>query len=800
MATAGDVNGDGYADVIVGAWLFDNGESDEGRAFVFLGSAAGLGSSPAWTAESDQASANFGISVATAGDVNGDGYSDIIAGAQLYDNGQLNEGRVFVYLGSPSGPVTTPSWGSVSNQLQESLGWSTASAGDVNGDGFSDVVVGAPEYDNGHTDEGRALLYLGSASGLTTTPAWTFEGDQDGICFGISVASAGDVNGDGYADVIVGASGRHPGGGVSATTGRAFVFLGSASGLAPTPAWMVTSDQDLDALGHSVASAGDVNGDGYSDVIVGAYLYDNPEIAEGRAYVYLGSPSGLANSPAWTAESDQASATFGFAVATAGDVNADGYSDVLVGAQKYDDSTSIRGGRVYLFLGSASGLSTLPAWTDGHPTLLSTFGYAVGTAGDVNGDGYSDFIVGAPFWPGGLANGQAVLYLGASSGSPVGTWSIIGATGDFLGVAVGTAGDTNNDGYGDVLVSSVSFSALQIFYGSSAGPAATAGWTAGYFTVPDSCELGDSLATAGDVNGDGYPDIIAGDSCGGLAGGGSAHVFYGSEGGGVLRHLRQARTDDTAPIAYLGKSDSETDFLLKERGVTPAGRGRVRLQFEVEPLGTLFDGTGLGATPLTDTGTPGGSGSAVDLSELAGGLTENSFYHWRARIVSSDPFFPRSPWMTLEGKSMTETKLRSGGCIDGDGDGYGTLGDPSCLSLTPDCSDSDATAWDTPGAVLNLRFTSATTLAWEPPANPGALSSSIVYDTLGSTDPDDFLSLSTLCVESDDGWDTEATITAIPPLGQMYIYLTRAENACPSGSGPLGFDSQGNPRTGRVCP
>ncbi len=100
VATAGDVNGDGYSDVVVGAWLYDNVENDEGRAFLYLGSAAGLAASPAWTAESNQEFAFFGISVATAGDVNGDGYSDVVVGAYGYDNGESNEGRAFLYLGN----------------------------------------------------------------------------------------------------------------------------------------------------------------------------------------------------------------------------------------------------------------------------------------------------------------------------------------------------------------------------------------------------------------------------------------------------------------------------------------------------------------------------------------------------------------------------------------------------------------------------------------------------------------------------------------------------------------------------
>src|SRR5262245_8230060 len=156
VSTAGDVNGDGYSDVIVGAFYYDNGQTDEGRAFVYHGSASGLGSSPAWTAEGDQASAYFGDSVSTAGDVNGDGYSDVVVGARDYDNGpDVNEGRAYVYHGSVSGLATSPAWTAVSNQAFAGFGWSVSTAGDVNGDGYSEVIVGAALYDNGQTDEGR---------------------------------------------------------------------------------------------------------------------------------------------------------------------------------------------------------------------------------------------------------------------------------------------------------------------------------------------------------------------------------------------------------------------------------------------------------------------------------------------------------------------------------------------------------------------------------------------------------------------------------------------------------------------
>ena len=122
VASAGDVNGDGYGDVIVGAFEHDNGQTNEGRAYVYLGSAAGLGTVPAWTAESDRSGARFGISVATAGDVNADGYSDVIVGAHRYSQGQLGEGRTFLYLGSATGPAATPAWTAEPNQFWADFG------------------------------------------------------------------------------------------------------------------------------------------------------------------------------------------------------------------------------------------------------------------------------------------------------------------------------------------------------------------------------------------------------------------------------------------------------------------------------------------------------------------------------------------------------------------------------------------------------------------------------------------------------------------------------------------------------
>jgi hypothetical protein len=299
--------------------------------FVYYGSPSGLSLNPDWTAEGDQDSADFGFSVASAGDVNGDGYSDLIVGAPSYSAAQERAGKVFVYYGSPSGPSAIPDWTVESDQSRAVFGISVASAGDVNGDGFSDIIVGADSYDDGQTDEGRAFLYLGSVSGLSLSAAWTAESNQDAAYFGNSVATAGDVNGDGYSDVIIGADNfTHD----QLFEGGAFVYLGSANGLALTPAWSADSDQDYGSFGSAVASAGDVNGDGYSDVIVGATFYESDlnQRNEGKAYVFLGSASGLALTPTWTAESNRKNTALGSSVAGAGDVNADGFDDFIIGA------------------------------------------------------------------------------------------------------------------------------------------------------------------------------------------------------------------------------------------------------------------------------------------------------------------------------------------------------------------------------------------------------------------------------------------------------------------------------------
>ncbi len=628
VASAGDINGDGYADVIIGAYSFDDGaNANEGRSFVYYGSATGISASPISNQDGgSQADMLFGISLASAGDVNGDGYSDIVIGASQYNGSQIREGRAFVYHGSADGLSTVV--GAVfshNNQADAQRGYFVNSAGDVNADGYSDVLVSARLYDDGFTDEGVVYVYHGSASGIATTPNYTLDdANQAGARFGSSASFAGDINGDGYGDVIVGAD-RYDNG--NTDEGAAFIYYGSATGLAALPAVILDgANQNTASFGFSVAAAGDVNADGFSDVVVGAYQYDDVSSTnEGRAYIYHGSASGIANTPTTVLDNNQSGGNMGVAVNGAGDVNGDGYGDVLVGAWLQDDDFNNEG-VVFVYHGGALGISSSPAYILNDCDQLSGFfGTYVSTAGDLNGDGFSDVIIGAYNASGPVytSDGTAYIYHGSPTGlaaSPAIMLADGGSNGALYGVGVGSAGDVNGDGYSDVVVGSSYFDGdftdeggAFIYYGSPSGVSATpdislqpANQTVASF--------GFKATSAGDVNGDGYSDVVIGASLydNGATNTGNAYLYYGNVSRGYRNNLRLYNSDLVTPIQQSNLSDPNL-FGLGLFQKSPLGRQSAKLVWERVGNGVPFSGNPIANSvaftgkqfPFTDLGTSG---------------------------------------------------------------------------------------------------------------------------------------------------------------------------------------------------
>ncbi len=599
---AGDVNGDGRGDV----FCLDTSSA---RVTVLHGCPSpdlvpvAVGS-PLVLQPSLPSS--FGASCTASGDINGDGLSDLLVGAPNHSSGEVDEGAVHLFISSAAGYPSVPTWSFESNSVGALLGTSVSFAGDVDNDGYMDVLVGAPGYGNGQSAEGRAYLFRGTASGvLASSPAWTFESNDANAELGASVAAAGDTDGDGRADVILGAPGDRAG---ATDRGAAYVFLGRAAGaLGSVPAVVLDGGQNSSRFGTSVSTAGDPNRDGFSDVLIGAPGWTSGQPGEGAAFLFLGSNSGPFATAAWVSEGGLGNAEFGTAVAAAGDVNSDGFSDVLIGAPGFAATTL--GGAVFVHFGSPG---AAPFTTTPQTVTLGTAGAGLGRAlahaGDVNNDGFSDALVGAP----GLGSGQVLLYLGASSGlvtPPAMSWG-------NPGTSVCAGGDWNGDGFSDLVTA---------FPGSGAG---------------------------------GQVELYVGSS------------LYGSRSSHQQRRLDDTqaimilgRSESTAGIRFQGAAENHFQF-----AGTTAGRERYRIEYELKPLQSDLNGTSLGHIPVVgfvDSGVPTLPANTLSLP-IAGLSTLNS-YAWRQRFNLAHPLFPRTTWRAPQGNGLREKKF--GTALDCNGNG-----------------------------------------------------------------------------------------------------------------------------------
>ncbi len=511
IATAGDVNNDGYDDFLMCAPQNDMNGSNSGAVYLYLGS-PDIGSAPSLTFYGEGVNSYFGVCAATAGDVNNDGNDDIIIGA----SGSDITGKAFVYFGSAvmdNVPDIIMTGG-----VNENFGFSVSTAGDFNNDGFDDVLVGA-RYTNGNT--GSCFLYLGG-SPMDAIADLTMTGETPESYFGGSAAAVKDMNNDGYDDFMIGAYGYN------SFIGRAYLYFGSAvinnsvdmTFQGSTEVWGGSTQS---AFGISVSSAGDVNGDTYPDLIIGGdrYFYEF-----GRADIFFGGPGmDTVSDVRLIGESGNAHSFLGRSVSSLGDVNNDGFSDVVVGLPGYSWWTDR--GMVNIYYGG-SNMDGTPDRTYGGENNGDQYGFSVACAGDFNNDGFPDLIAGAPGF--GNSSGRVYLY-DLNFGRLVPDIIYNGENNqDNFGTCVKKAGDINQDGFEDLIIGAPGYNGNRgrtyIFYGGLAPGNTPSVILSGENSFLQNTYFGYSCSGAGDLNNDGYDDLIVG-AYGWSSQTGRAYIYFG---------------------------------------------------------------------------------------------------------------------------------------------------------------------------------------------------------------------------------------------------------------------------------
>ena len=769
LSSAGDVNGDGFDDLLVGDPFYTNGQEYEGRMVLYYGSPVGPSSTPPWTLQGDASARGLGSDVLSVGDINGDGYDDV---------GSHNATDLSIYVGSPTGPAST-----AQRTYPSRREVAIAAAGDVDGDGFDDLILGDPTVPCGPNAcgaYGEATLYRGSASGLGADAAWTYYSDHY-ASLGQTVAGAGDVNGDGYADVSVGAPNFF------GTAGAVFAFLGSPNGLASEPHWIAQQSADRAGFGDQLGYAGDANGDGYDDLLAGHSAYSAVCSGCGLVRGFYGTAAGLRDSRVLAPRTNQPptiDGNLGDWTPATGFALTSGSAETIGGQtpQPSDASVSLRSTwtatDLYLALHITDDLvvnDSAQVWNDdeielafyavydGNPAGGDTHQYTINADGRITDLGQANppIQAAAVTVPGGwnvevripaahlfgfynlLTAGTSLTFnLGLHDDDDGGAWDsyliwqgtstvggegfgsmvLIAGSGQELdsdaqptsSIAQGipeagsdqpaadpavlpkagagsaslveqnptpdwsastalyakTAGDVNGDGYDDVITTYGGqwiWSAARLYLGSHAGLGATESW---FIERPTGLQR---VAGVGDVNGDGFDDIF------GLGAG----VFLGSPAGpGAVANWSGPNNTVTSPAGDVN-GDGYDDLLMGEVSYTNGQRyeGRVMIFFG--------SAAGLEATPgwivesntpyhrLGDTVIDAGDVNGDGYDDVGAAFIEGSDYTPAGTVLFHGS--AAGPALAANWTSpMPVTRMIVAGAGDVNGDGFDDLlfGDP----------------------------------------------------------------------------------------------------------------------------
>jgi hypothetical protein len=443
-----------------------------------------------------------GFSVSDAGDINGDGFDDLIIGADLADPGGSASGAIYIVFGRGSfaanfnlSSLNGVNGFQINGEASGDLaGRCVSAAGDINGDGFDDLVIGAPEADPNGTNSGAAYVIFGrgtfsgtfNLSALNGVNGFRINGEKAGDHFGRSVSAAGDFNGDLFPDLVIGAPAADINGTNSGATyiifGRGTLFSSEieAGALTSSNGFRINGEFSEDRAGRAVSGAGDVNGDNFSDVIIGAFRADPTGDESGAAYVVFGHAdyvpvfelAALIGTNGFEMDGELADDHAGRAVGGVVDINGDGFDDVIVGSPTADPHGR-SAGLAHVVFGHATtfpAVISLAALNGSNGFQINgevagdRAGHAVSNAGDVNGDNIEDIIIGAPFAdPHGESSGASYVVFGKRNAFPavVELSSLTGpngfeirgeVAGDQAGRDVSAAGDVNGDGFADLIV------------------------------------------------------------------------------------------------------------------------------------------------------------------------------------------------------------------------------------------------------------------------------------------------------------------------------------------------------------